>query len=306
MLDRPHGEPFTRAIALQRGVTPRQLAGPRFQRVFRGVYIPAGAPVSDLVLAKAALLLHPPGARISHHTAAQLYGLPVPQTADVHVSVPVAGNRRATAGVRSRLCPGSTIIHRGMPVSSPVQLFTELAGLLSLVDLVVLGDALLTRQHMADDRFRDLVASSNGRSRAAAARAATLVRGGVDSPMESRLRLLLVLAGLPGPVVNHTLRTEDGHPFMRFDVAYPAQRVIVEYDGRQHAHDATQWLHDITRREWLDEQDWRLVIVTAEGIYREPEATLRRVTETLRRRGLVVELRSEQWRRHFPPRRRGG
>ena len=33
---------------------------------------------------------------------------------------------------------------------------------------------------------------------------------------------------------------------------------------------AQQWLTDIFRREELDQIRWRLVIVTSEGIYREP------------------------------------
>jgi hypothetical protein len=35
-----------------------------------------------------------------------------------------------------------------------------------------------------------------------------IARNGVDSPMESRLCMLLVLAGLPEPFVNHALRDE--------------------------------------------------------------------------------------------------
>ena len=49
-----------------------------------------------------------------------------------------------------------------------------------------------------------------------ALRAAGLVREGVDSPMETRVRLLIVLAGLPEPSVNHIVRAEDGSWRMRF------------------------------------------------------------------------------------------
>jgi very-short-patch-repair endonuclease len=53
-------------------------------------------------------------------------------------------------------------------------------------------------------------------------------------------------------------------------------RLIIEYDGRQHAEDSRQWLADIFRREELDQMRWRLVSVTSEGIYRDPLRTLER------------------------------
>ena len=43
--------------------------------------------------------------------------------------------------------------------------------------------------------------------------------------------------------------------------------IIVEYDGRKHAEDDEQWQSDIYRREELDRRGWRLVIITATGIY---------------------------------------
>jgi hypothetical protein len=69
-------------------------------------------------------------------------------------------------------------------------------------------------------------------------RSASLARKGVDSPQETRLRLLLVLAGLPEPRVNLLLRGRDGSWRRRYDLAYELLRLIIEYDGRQHAENA--------------------------------------------------------------------
>ena len=126
------------------------------------------------------------------------------------------------------------------------------------------------------------------------------MRAGVDSPMESRLRLLLVLAGLPEPVVNHIEYREDGSWERRFDLAYPEHRLAVEYDGRQHAESQQQWERDVDRREGLDPDGWRLVVVLAKGIYREPERTLERVTAALREVGVRATVASDEWRLHFP------
>jgi hypothetical protein len=92
-----------------------------------------------------------------------------------------------------------------------------------------------------------------------------LAREGVDSPQETRLRLLLVLGGLPEPRVNLIIRGRDGSWRRRYDLAYEHLRLIIEYDGRKHAEDSRQWLTDIFRREELDQMRWRLVIVTSEA-----------------------------------------
>ena len=50
------------------------------------------------------------------------------------------------------------------------------------------------------------------------------------------------------------------------------QRLAIEYDGRQHAESDRQWQRDVERREELDNDGWRIVVVLAKGIYREPDA----------------------------------
>jgi hypothetical protein len=91
-----------------------------------------------------------------------------------------------------------------------------------------------------------------GRNAKRARRAASLVRADVDSPMERRIRLLIVFAGLPEPQVNFILRIADGEWGWRFDLCYPEYKLIIEYDGRQHAFDSGEWIHDLKRREWLN------------------------------------------------------
>ena len=116
--------------------------------------------------------------------------------------------------------------------------------------------------------------------------------------------MLLVLAGFPEPKVNHVLRDERGRVRRRFDLCYADVKVIVEYDGRQHAEDPVQYDIDRDRREELDEEEWRVVVVTNEGIRTDPERTLDRVRKVLRARGMkgVPTTYDVEWRRHFPGR----
>ena len=194
----------------------------------------------------------------------------------------------------------SIAILRGIRVSAPEQTFVELSALLPLVDLVVVGDYLVRRGWSTPERLVSHAHLSGG---AAARRAAAFVRRDVDSPMETRLRVLIVLAGLPEPVVNHILRFEDGRVRYRFDLSYPDLKVVVEYDGRHHRADLDQWDRDVERAEWIDEDGWRYIPVHSRGIYRRPDLTLERVRKALVSRGAEVPRNlSDDWRPHFPVR----
>lgn len=151
------------------------------------------------------------------------------------------------------------------------------------------------------DVLKEVVDEWTGPHGRSASRAARLVRDGVDSPMETRIRLLVVLARLPEPRVNLIVRAEDGSWRLRFDLCYEEYKLIVEYDGRQHANSREQWERDIYRREELDRMGYRMVIVTANGIYQEPLRKLERVPDALGECG-ATGIRSRfknDWRRHF-------
>jgi hypothetical protein len=135
-----------------------------------------------------------------------------------------------------------------------------------------------------------------------ARRAAALVRAGVDSPMETRLRLLIVLAGLPEPEVDHRVHADDGTLLRRYDLSYLPHRLIIEYDGRQHADSEEQWLTDLWRDEALDDERIRRLVIVAQDIYSTPANTLARITRAMRSTGMPVPRLGDEWRRHFPGR----
>lgn len=298
--------PFTRADALAVGIPAKDLRGSKFRRIFTGVYVDARVPDHPLIRAQAALVVHPPGAFASHVTAARVYGVAVPHHPEEHVTVARKGDRRHREGISSHIAVTDDVVEiRGVRVSAPVRMFLELASMLSLVDLVVVGDALVRLKRLTPESLRAGCAESTDRFAQAARRAAAFVRDGVDSPMETRLRMLIVLAGLPEPDVNHKLLDEYGHVVRRLDLCYPSVKLIVEYDGRQHAADSEQWNGDLQRREEFDDDGWRLLVVTSEGIYKDPAETVARVGRVLKQRGwqgLPTRL-SDAWRPHFPGRR---
>lgn len=292
-------EPLTYREALAAGITPGRLRGPGFRRLFTNVYVDARAEVDLALRARAALKLAPEGAVTSRHTAAALVGGVAPSTPEVHLTLPTG--RLRVAGIDARRGALTAKARwRGIPVSSAEDTFTDIAADLGLVDLIVLGDSLVKAKRATPESLRAAAGRAGGRRSAVLRRAADLVRCGVDSPMETRLRLLLVLAGLPEPVVNHVEYDDDGRWARRFDLAYPEHRLAIEYDGRQHAETQEQWEHDVDRREGLDADRWRLVVVLAKGVYREPERTLERVVAALRDVGAPGRVTSDEWRLHFP------
>jgi hypothetical protein len=278
----------------------RALRGARYREIVKAIFVEVDQEDSDSRV-RAALLIHPEGAFASHWSAARVLGLPVPDNPFEHVTVRDHDDRR----YRPWLKPHVTIRKRGLlkvrgiEVTDPITTFLQLAGHLSLVDLVVLGDAIVRRYRIAPARLLKAARESNDYYAAAARRAAAYVRKGVDSPMETRLRMLIVLAGLPEPKVNVVLVHEDGTWRRRFDLCYLKIKLVVEYNGRQHRKEP-QLSKDGVRIEELEGEGYLILAFEAEDIYVTPEATLENVRRHLVLRGWGdVPAINDTWRQAF-------
>lgn len=109
-------------------------------------------------------------------------------------------------------------------------------------------DAALERWPVLSRQLPDLLQQWTGRRGVVRARAVlTRADGRSESPAESRLRLRLVLAGVAVPVPQHAIRTAAGAFVARIDLAWPAHRVAVEYDGAWHNRSDEHFRADRTR-----------------------------------------------------------
>jgi len=91
------------------------------------------------------------------------------------------------------------------------------------------------------------------------------------SPKEMALARVLQLHGLGRPVRQHCLTDPATGKRRYLDLAYVAERVAPEYDGRL-THGPRQWAHDADREDWLAKAGWiRLPAGPAQLI--EPGAT---------------------------------
>jgi very-short-patch-repair endonuclease len=77
--------------------------------------------------------------------------------------------------------------------------------------------------------------------------------------------------------------------------------LAIEYDGRQHAENSHQWGRDISRREDLEGQGWRLIIVRSDDILRTPGTTVERIVEAMRAKGMSIlaGVPTAEMTRHF-------
>ena len=97
--------------------------------------------------------------------------------------------------------------------------------------------------------------------------------GLAESPQETRLRLLVVDGGLPAPVAQYVVEHE-GRFVARVDLAWPALRVAVEYDGAWHAEPG-QFARDRRRLNRLQAAGWQVVFVTAADLHRPADLVMR-------------------------------
>lgn len=282
--------PFLVAEARRKGVSPSRVRASDLVAPQRGVRIPIEA-ASFESRCHAMLAHHGDGLVFSHVTAARLYGAPLPRrmqdAAELHVTVPAGARAPQIRGVRAhtitRWTPADVA---GLPVTDPAQTWLDLVPLLDRVSSIAVADYLVSGRDpwTTRDRLERLVERSSGRRGVKHARAQLpFVRERVDSPGETRLRLLIVDAGLPEPAVNLTLLDRGGEHVARVDLAYPIEQIALEYEGDVHRVDRQVWMKDLHRRERVEDLGWRLVRATALDL-QSPAPLLRRLRTLLARR----------------------
>src|SRR5215470_2363535 len=96
--------------------------------------------------------------------------------------------------------------------------------------------------------------------------------------METRLRLLLVLAGLPRPDAQVALHDERGRFLGRPDLYSAGQRLCLEYDGGTHRNNLVE---DNRRQNLLTNAGYRLLRFTAADVRGLPDRIVEQVREAL-------------------------
>jgi very-short-patch-repair endonuclease len=92
-----------------------------------------------------------------------------------------------------------------------------------------------------------------------------------ESPMETRLRWLMLEARLPRPQVQVDLRDDSGAFLGRADLYYPAARLVIEFDGANHRE---RLVSDDRRQNLLINAGYRMLRFTTADLKGRPEVIL--------------------------------
>ncbi|WP_232323491.1 endonuclease domain-containing protein [Catenuloplanes japonicus] len=217
----------------------------------------------------------PARAAIGERSAAYLWGIDLLDASEpVSIIVPGTQSTRGQPMLRvvhGELPRGDVEVFTGLRVTTPTRTAFDLGRGADRIQAAIAVDAMLHRRlvspaelHRAADahpgwrgvmKFRDIL---------------RLAEPGAASPMETRLRLVIIDGGLPRPVAQHRIHDDAGSFIGQVDLAYPAWRIAIEYEGDHHRDRAT-FRKDIVRFNRLQAAGWATLRFTADDVFKRPQ-----------------------------------
>jgi very-short-patch-repair endonuclease len=249
------------------------------QRLHRGVFLLGAAPPTRIARARAAVMACGEGAVVSHRSAAEMFGLLAESDREVDVTV-VGRNPGLHAGIRLHrpraLARYEVTSVRGIPVTTVARAIADLAATESPRDVERAFQEALYRRIVKPGAVSAVVDREPRR------KGAPVIRALLDNPTMTRsereraLLKLLAQAQLPKPLTNVRL-----HGYL-VDAYWPAQRLVLEFDGWQahghrHAFDG-----DRKRDQVMLANGLRAMRVTDRHLGHEPVALAARIAQALR------------------------
>ena len=276
------GRSFTVHEARASGMGRSRLNASDLVTPTRGIRVPWRAAMTPAEVVAPVLSLMP-DAVASFTTAAKIWGFPLPlaheQELAIHVTRPSSTPGSVRPGIvchRMRLAEADSTSVAGVRVTSRLRTWLDLASVVSLHELVAIGDYLVCA-HPADfprprapfltlDRMLTyLEAQRRVRGLPAARRALALVRVGSDSVPETELRLAIIEAGLPEPTLNYAIRDVTGRAVAWPDQAFVDLRLSLQYDG-EHLPRADPQASENWRNRIVADVGWGLLLVYAADV----------------------------------------
>jgi hypothetical protein len=294
--------PFTVAEAAHAGVSPKRLRHGSLKALGKGIRGPATTAGLTLGVKVRPFVEVNERCAASHITAAELLLLSgrrwkaTPET--FHIIRPEGAahlNRPHIIVHRMKLHDDEITIVHGIPVTTPERTWLDMAEMLSVDEVVALGDSCVRvpradlegrdRPHCDVSDLQRMIFRHKGKPGIRNAREAIgLIRVGSDSPQETMLRLAIVRAGLPEPELNKPIITDDGVRHHEPDLSYRRYRIGIEYDGEHHGG-AEQIVRDITRSERYVAVGWTEVRVSRQHMHNDAKAAVDKVRSSLLQAG---------------------
>ena len=150
----------------------------------------------------------------------------------------------------------------------PLMTWALLAPYLTQIEVIVLADAILRASSgsmtVANiSRFLDGADAFPGRRKCIDA--LVFLDAVTDSTMECRCTLVMLRHGLPQPVKHWKILIPELAHEATVDIAYPKQRVIIEYDGDAHRRDKRQYRWDERKRQALRAMGYTCLLYTSDA-----------------------------------------
>lgn len=237
---------------------------------------------------QAAGLVIPPDAAFRLLSAAWLHGVRIAAADDpADVAVPAPTRFGPYGGLRiarEPLDPADVVRVNGLRCTTPARTVVDLARQPDLPAAVAGVDAVLHADVVDLERVRqvrDWLAAARvvPRRLRQTERVFGLCDPRAESPLESRARIGLVLAGLPPPAVQFEVR-DAGVFVARVDLAYPERRLAIEVDGAWHGQER-QLTRDRHRLNRLFAAGWKVLHFTAADIHRRSGYLVATVADAL-------------------------
>ena len=282
--------PFTLEEARAAGLTKSALKGKAWRRLNSELYCWTEVGENPSLLLSAWQRLLPAGAVFSGATSAWLFGLDLEPIDPVQIVVPPDSGIRSRVGLSVRRCelsPAEVVSICGLPATA---LPFTLAGLClerTAVEALVAIDMAVCAGLTDPAALSRYAEAARGRPGAGKLRSLALFAAPAESPMETRLRWLLIQAGLPRPEVQTNLRDSKARFIGRADLYYPAAKLVLEYDGGNHRE---RLVEDDRRQNLLINAGFRLLRFTAADIHNRPDVVEAQVRGALSMAALDAPL----------------
>lgn len=261
----------------------------RYRAVYRDVYVADDATLTVADRARAAWQWAGGNCVLTGISAAAVLG--TKWLDDDRPAELVRVNRHSPPGIVVRsyhLAADETCHRRGMIVTTPPRTAFDIGRTLPLRQAIPILDALVRATRTKAEDVGALAETKRGvRGLRQLRTVMELVDGGAESPQESRLRLILVGAGLPKPETQIEFFDDFGEAFIRVDMGWRQWQVAVEYDGVQHWTDPKRRAWDIERIAILEAMGWTVIRVSAQ-MMSQPHLIVERVRAKLRAAGCPI------------------
>lgn len=284
---------FSAASARAAGLTRGQLRGPGFVHLGHDLV----ARLDDAIDTRERLLLLstvlPGDAAFSHATAAAMFGAPIDAPHRPHVALTprrVLPQRAEIVVHARRLNPEDVVVHRDLRLTSGPQTFLDLAERMPPWELLAVGDALFRSGHLCPEALsRRLERAGRVRGVIRARTCAPLLSPLSMSRPESLMRYWLLQSDLPAPQPQIPVHDGWGRVVAHGDLGYAEWRVLLEYEGRQHA-EVEQFGRDVERYSLMAADGW-LVLRFADQHVGGPTVVVQRTRRALISRGWTPDAR---------------